>query len=536
MKRRTFLTQTSSMAAAGVVFASLPGCKTLSTAGGDPLLVDTDVGKVRGKDDKGTHAFLGIPYGASTAGKARFLPPSKVQPWTGVREAVAFGNRAPQTPMPANLPPEVKQLFRFASEPMSEDCLVLNVWTPAGNRQAKRPVMFWCHGGGFATGSGQEPDYHGANLARENDVVVVTVNHRLNVLGYMFLGDVVGGPYATGNAGMLDLVLALEWVRTNIANFGGDPGNVTIFGQSGGGAKVSALLAMPAARGLFHKAIVMSGPGLKVTPRETATKSAESAFKKLGLSKDDLAKLQEIPADQLVSLGGGMGMTGGGLTFSPVVDGVSLPTHPWEPVAPEVSANVPIMIGSTKDEMTSLLMSDPKYGKLTDAELRQRVGFMLGPKNVDQLVQFYRKLHPNHTPTDLLVDIVTGHYTTISSIQLAERKFAQGKAPVYVYMVTWETPVLGGKMRSPHGVDLPLVFANTDIAAGLVGDGPDARQMADMMSKSFAAFARNGNPNCRVVPQWPAYSPDTRSTLHFNVPPALVSDPNKDERLFWASL
>jgi para-nitrobenzyl esterase len=248
----------------------------------DALVVDTDGGKVRGKEEKGTRAFLGIPYGASTAGKARFLPPVQAQPWSGVRDAVAFGNRAPQTPMPANIPAEVRQLFRFSSDPMSEDCLVLNVWTPTTNKDAKKPVMFWCHGGGFATGSGQEPDYNGANLARDNDVVVVTVNHRLNILGYLYLGDSVGGEYATGNAGMLDLALALEWVRTNIGNFGGDAGNVTIFGQSGGGAKVSALLAMPAAQGLFHKAIIMSGPGLKVTPREIATKSAETLFEKLG--------------------------------------------------------------------------------------------------------------------------------------------------------------------------------------------------------------------------------------------------------------
>jgi para-nitrobenzyl esterase len=255
------------------------------------------------------------------------------------------------------------------------------------------------------------------------------------------------------------------------------------------------------------------------------------------LGNGDLGKLQELPAEQLAALGGGMGMAGfGGLTFSPVVDGHTLLTHPWDPVAPDVSASVPILIGSTKDEMTSLLMSDPKYGTLTDAELRARVGFMSAGKDANKLIEFYRGLHPNHTPTDLLVDVVTSQYVTIASMQLAERKFAQGKAPVYLYMVTWETPVLGGKMRSPHGVDLPLVFANTDIAVGLLGDGPEARQMSELMSKAFVAFARKGDPNNAGLPKWPAYSTDTRATLHFDVPPTVVNDPNKDERLFWASI
>src|ERR1700734_325080 len=322
MKRRSFLARTSS-AAAGLAIAPLYMAKAAATR--DPLVVDTGAGKVRGMSDKGTDAFLGIPYGASTAGAARFLPPSQPQPWSGVRDAIGYGNRAPQAPMPANLPAEVTQLYRFASGPMSEDCLVLNVWTPSGNRNAKRPVMFWCHGGGYATGSGQEPDYNGANLARDHDVVVVTVNHRLSAMGFLYLGDLLGGPYETGNPGMADLVLALQWVRTNIAGFGGNANNVTIFGQSGGGSKVSVLLAMPAAQGLFHKAIIMSGPGLKMTPRETATATAHALLTKLGLGSGEMGKLQEIPMEQLVAAGGGMGMAApGSLSFSPVVDGHSL--------------------------------------------------------------------------------------------------------------------------------------------------------------------------------------------------------------------
>jgi para-nitrobenzyl esterase len=221
---------------------------------------------------------------------------------------------------------------------------------------------------------------------------------------------------------------------------------------------------------------------------------------------------------------------------APVVDGHSLLGHPWDPIAPAVSANVPIMIGSTKDEMTSLLMADPKYGKLTSEELIQRVGFMLKTRDANKIVDFYRRLHPTHTPTDLLVDITTANYMTIGSIQPADRKLVQGKAPVYVYMVTWETPVLGGVMRSPHGVDLPLVFENTDIAKGLLGDGPVPQQLATQMSKAFAAFARSGNPNFAGLPNWPVYTADARATLHFDVPAAVVNDPNKEERVFWASL
>lgn len=522
MERRTLLMGASAFGAA----AAMGGAA--AARGG---VVDTNAGKVRGLRANGVEAFLGIPYGAPTV---RFMPPKPVAAWTGVREATAFGARAPQaTPqMPAG--PEGR-LWRFATNPTSEDCLVLNVWTPAADGR-KRPVMFWCHGGGFASGSAHEPDYDGANLARRNDVVLVSINHRLNAFGYCHLGHLDPAFADSGNVGMLDIVLALQWVKDNIAGFGGDPGNVTIFGQSGGGAKVSVLLAMPKAQPLFHKAIIMSGPGVRMTERASAETTADVLLTKLGMAGDP-RRLQSVPAAQITAVASGLGpMAGAPAGFAPVMDGRALPAHPFDPAAPPGAAHIPLMIGYTKDEATTFAHREAWFGSLSEAELAQRVAAMTSEQRAAGIIAAYRAARPQDAPTYLMTSIMTDMRAGAGSATIAERQAAQGGAAVYAYYVSWETPILGGKMRSPHGVDMALVFDNVEVAReGLYGPGAEPQAMADLMSRAFAAFARSGNPDHAGLPHWPAYSLAARDTLIFDLPPRVVQDPQQAQRRIWAT-
>jgi para-nitrobenzyl esterase len=332
LDRRNVMMGAAALAASAMPLKCLKA--TGVEAGGESVIVDTASGNLRGTQLPGISSFLGVPYGSAK----RFMPPEPAASWNGVRDAVAFGPRAPQfEPPPGAMPASMMNLVTFAHEPMSEDCLVLNVWTPKADGK-KRSVMVWFHGGGFAVGSGQEPDYYGANLARKNDVVVVTVNHRINVFGFCYLARVGGQDFqSSGNVGMLDLVEALKWVKGNIGRFGGDPANVTIFGQSGGGAKVSVMLAMPSAKGLFHKAIIMSGPGVRMTERKDAEANTDKLLAAMALGNTDVAKLQALPMQDLIKATGmPMAGAGMGINFSPVVDGVVLPSHPFDPVAPEV--------------------------------------------------------------------------------------------------------------------------------------------------------------------------------------------------------
>lgn len=479
-------------------------------------------GRLRGKRSKGVSAFLGIRYGESTAGAARFLPPRKAAPWAGVRDAVAFGPKCPQLALP--LGPELSKVFLFADVEQSEDCLSLNVWTPAVGKGA-RPVMVWIHGGGFSTGTAAEPDYEGSNLARENDVVVVSVSHRLNVFGYLDV-SAAGPQYAqSGNAGMLDLVLALEWVRENVSALGGDPSNVTIFGQSGGGYKVSILMAMPAAKGLFHKAIVMSGPGLKAGTRATGAQTAAAVTAKLGLTTRDIDKLQTLPTGELLA-------ASAAAPLRPIVDGASLRRDPFDPDAPPQAANIPLLIGATADEATSFLLADPKFATLTEDDLRQRATALTSADRVDQALAIYKQAAPDDPPSYRLVSLMTDQSMVSGSIKLAERKLAQ-PAPVYMYKVAWRSPGLDGRLRAAHGVDLPLAFDNVGASPGLTGTGPGARAVAKQMSRAFAAFARKGTPATADLPVWPTYTVEQRQTMIFDVPPRVESDPGAPQRRFW---
>jgi para-nitrobenzyl esterase len=512
-------------------------------ATGSPV-VETASGRVSGVTSNGVHVFKGIPYGASTAGANRFMPPRKPEPWTGVREAIAYAGRSPQAAAGAQRPELATVWGPVDTLPVGEDCLTLHVWTPALD-SAKRPVMVWLHGGAFSYGSANSPRYDSTNLARRNDVVVIAVNHRLNVFGHLDLSQVGGERFAqSGNVGLLDLVLALEWVREHAQRFGGDPGNVTIFGQSGGGGKVSALLAMPAAKGLFHKAIVQSGASVRFAERERTMRLADAVLKHLGLGPRQLDALQALPLERLQEAVAPAQATLprprypllDRYNFGPVIDGSLLPSQPFDPAAPSVSADVPIMIGGTKDESAIFLAPDDAVWNrtVTEDDLRKRIAAVAGDAT-DALLTYYKRRDPTATPSDRLITALTASNFGVRSVLLAERKATVGKAPVWMYSFDWETPVFGGRLKAPHSVDVPFVFDTLQMI-GEAHRTPRAQALADRVSKTWATFARSGDPANDAIPAWPAYAAGRRATMLFDDACKVVDDPDGEVRPLWSKV
>ena len=519
------------LAAAKGKAAVVNGCATTVVAGSGKAVVETTAGKVMGYVRNGIFTYKGMPYAAPIGGEARFLAPQKAKPWAGVRSSMQYGPVSPQVARTGWANDEEAWLFSWDDGIPGEDCLRVNVWTPGINDNKKRPVMVWIHGGGFQAGSGQElGSYDGENLSRRGDVVVVSLNHRLAVLGYLNLAEVGGAKYAeSANVGNLDLIGALEWVRDNVANFGGDPLNVTIFGQSGGGGKVSSLMAMPAAKGLFHKAIVQSGSGLRMIQPETSLKVAAAFLDELKLNGNHLDQLHKLPVQTIIAAGAAamrkVGGAGGGAGlrlfqpradragWGPTVDGKILPQHPFDPAAPAISANVPMLIGTTLNEFTSGI-NNPNVNALTEAELVARVKEGYGERGA-QIIAAFRKANPTAKPFDILSLIGTVP-TRHNAVTQAGLKAAQNAAPAYLYQFTWQTPVLDGRPRAFHCSELAFCFDNIDRCVNMTGGGTDARALAAKMSEAWLAFARKGDPNHAGLPKWPAFTANQAATMIFD--------------------
>ncbi|MBS1877390.1 MAG: carboxylesterase/lipase family protein [Acidobacteria bacterium] len=534
--------------AIGSAVAASPEAANAKNQDGQLLLVgdniavaNTQYGKVRGYVLRGINYFLGMPYGADTSGANRFMPPRKPASWTDVYPALWWGNSAPQ-----NM--ENRYANKFASfrdhwnyDDVSEDCLRINVFTPAIADGKKRPVLFWIHGGGFTNGNGIEHDgYNGENFARLGDVVFCSINHRLGPLGFCNLAGVGGDKFAeSGNVGMLDIVAALEWVRDNIANFGGDPSNVTIMGQSGGGAKVCILTAMPSAKGLFHKAVVLSGASRRAGDKAASEKLGAAVLKEAGLAASEIDKLQAMPWKDFYALAGKAQQTvareagpGGGLTrgFSPVVDGKVLPSHPYDPDPAPTAAGVPMIISSVQNEQ-SASWADSSLESITMDQvverLKQRAGFGpgLGDKARD-VVEAYAKAFPGSKPVEIWSLASSNRQSVVA---LADVKSRQS-APVFVDWFTWQPPLFDSRMRAFHCVDISFWFYNTDLMLTHTGGGPRPRALSSKMAGALLRFMKTGDPNGGGLPKWPKYSAAKGETMVLDDTCEVKNDPDREAR------
>ncbi|MEO9191648.1 MAG: carboxylesterase/lipase family protein [Acetobacteraceae bacterium] len=513
-------------------------------ADNDPV-VETRAGKLRGTTIEGVAAFLSVPYGAPTDGANRFMPPRPPAPWAGVRDVAAFRTQAPQSRLGFPTRPELVDLGGPPDPlPESEDCLALNVWTPGVDAAARRPVMVWFHGGAFAFGSSNQVRLRGSRLCRR-DVVVVTVNQRLNIFGHLDLSQVGGAEFAqSGNAGTLDMLAALEWVRDNIAQFGGDPANVTIFGESGGGAKVSTLLAIPSARGLFHKAIVQSGAAVRLRERDRAARLTEAVLKELTIERTELHRLREVPMARLLAaiepaqraVGASPWPLFDRYPFGPTVDGTLLPHHPFEPEAPASSADIPLLIGDMANEMASFLAHDDAvwHRRLTEAEMVARVGAVAGT-HTDRVVETYRRLLPDANPAERLIATLTDSNFRLRSLTVAERKATGTGAPLWMYSFAWRTPVFGGRLGAFHALDVPFTFDTIDLTKATDGSAT-ARGLADLMASTWAHFAHTGRPAHARLPDWPVYTADRRATMVLDAACRVEDDPGRETRLLWREI
>jgi para-nitrobenzyl esterase len=505
-------------------------------AASSKTVVETESGKVRGYINRGVWVFRGIPYAEPAGGPNRFLPPVKNKPWPGVRSCLTYGPACPSginiSESGDNAPRGDEDnflLYRTGGWQRGENCLRLNVWTPGPHTAGrKRPVMVFMHGGGYTGGSGNDLlSYDGENLARFHDVVVVTHNHRLNVFGFLNLAEIGGERFAgSGNVGMLDNVAVLEWIRDNIANFGGDPGNVMIYGQSGGGGKVSHLMVMPAANGLFHRAGIESGSTLRSGDPDASAKIAAALLEELNISNAQFEKIQTVPTATLVTAAAATlkrvmaGRRGGG--WGPAMDGKVIPAQPFDPVAPAISQNVPLLLGTCLNEMVNGV-DNPEVDTLTSEELMQRVSQRYA-EQAPGIVAAYRREYPKESPFGLWAAISAAGMRQNAATQ-AERKAAQGGAPAYQYIYAWRTPMLDNRPGTFHSSEIAFVFDNAQLCPRYSGGGPQALKLSHAIGEAWATFARTGRPGHSGLPDWPAYTPEKRATMLFNNACTVKNDP-----------
>jgi len=493
-------------------------------------VAETMHGKVRGSIVRGIRVFRGIPYGADTGGGNRFLPPRAPRPWKGMLDATDFGPRAPQQ---KEDPYRYLPWRRWIRSDLrtSEDCLVLNVYTPSTGDGKKRPVLFYVHGGGFGDGSGCAPGVDGTHLADRGDIVVVTINHRLNVLGHLYLGD--SGPYATaGNGGMLDIIAALAWVRENIPAFGGDPESITVSGQSGGGSKVAVLMTMPLARGLFQRAIIQSASSLlHMATLEEASRCSSALLAELNIGRDRPDALQHVPLEALMAARQKVESALGN-HFRPVVDGLTLNFHPFSPGS-GTGLGLPLLIGSCEDELRFHMGADASNFSLPDSELQARVKQFMGIDDASavQLIAEWRRNHPTASPSDIMFSIYSEYQYRRNSLAAAEYHAEFGKAPVFMYLFTWKTRVMDGRLKSPHTMCLPFCFGTVDAAAGLLGTGPDVHTLKEKVMDAWISFVKRGNPGHAGLPAWPQYTPSVCPTMIFDDQCRVVDDPGSADRI-----
>jgi para-nitrobenzyl esterase len=482
----------------------------------------TRSGKIEGVEKNAVLAFRGIPFAAPPVGARRFLPPVREEAWDGVRDATKFG------PESAQADTAIARMLGSNAAQSSEDSLYLNVWTPACD-DAARPVMVWIHGGAYVFGSGAVPWYNGTRFVQHGDVVVVTINYRLGPFGFLHLADEFGPELAgSGNAGILDQIAALEWVRDCIGAFGGNPDDVTVFGESAGANSVATMLAMPAARGLFRKAVAQSAAGAWVSTRERAATVSRRMLEKLGVGAHDLDALRAVPKERLFAVSPDLrdeveeGIAG--LPWQPVIDDHALFELPRDAVAAGSAAGVHLLTGTNEHEMTLFQILDPSLADLDDEQMVER----LRPwaPNPEGLLRAYRAASPDASPQEIWLALATDGVFRIPAIRLAEAQLAHG--PTWMYRFSWETPAFGGALRSTHALEIPFVFDNLDRnTEAVTGNGPERQGIADVMHRAWISFARTGDPG------WPAYDTTRRATMRFDVDTVLVDDPEGTQRAAW---
>jgi para-nitrobenzyl esterase len=477
-------------------------------------VASTKYGKVRGYIDNNVNCFKGIRYGTDTSSR-RFMSPLAPEKWTDIKEATEYGKSSPQ---------------QSRGDNTGEDCLFLNVFSPKLRDGGKRPVMFYIHGGAYANGSGSSPLYDGVRLCNRGNVVVVSINHRLNAFGYLYLARFGGAEFAdSGNVGQLDIILALQWAKENIAEFGGDPNNIMVFGQSGGGAKIATLMAMPAAKGTFQRAATMSGQQVTACGALNGTLRAKAILDALKLN--NIQEIRTIPFQKIVEVLNTKDpvLPYGGINFAPALDEKNLLRHPFYPDAPSQSNDIPMIIGNTHDETRAFLGGDQSNFEVTWEQLPEKlIPNMRVDISPEEVIEKYRKLYPNLTASDLLFKITTASRSWRGAIIEVEERAKSG-FPAFAYQLDWKSTRQGGKFGAPHGADIQLVFDNI-AKPGATAEGSAAQQMADIMSETFISFARKGNPNNKLIPLWKPYTMKQRETLVFDVPPHLENDPRGEER------